>query len=577
MKFPQLYTQQAERQMIDLFKGYNHNLRINEGEFYDMENLSSDYYPVLSPRRPRGTYELDAGLTGLIAKDSLCYTAGQYFVMNEYRIDMGLSNEPKQLISMGAYVIIMPDKKYINTMDLTDYGDIEQSYTSSDTVSFELCALDGSAYSVTTISGDEPENPQNLEYWIDTSTTPHTLKQYSETNAVWVSIATTYVKISAKNIGKNFEQYDGVTISGVKDAALADLNNTMVIWEKADDYIVVVGLIDQVTTQTDTITVKRLMPNLDYITESGNRLWGCRYGVAVNGDVVNEIYACKLGDFRNWNCFMGLSTDSYVASCGTDGPFTGAATLTYPIFFKENCLHKVYGSQPSNFQIQATECRGVQKGCSASLAVVNETLFYKSRNDVMAYDGSLPLEASYALGGEAYSDAVAGACGNKYYISMKDSAGQWNLFVFDTARSLWHKEDHLHALALCACRGEMYAIDIDASRIATLNGSGTAYEDSVEWMAQTGEIGLESPDMKYISRLTIRMFLGVSATLKIYIQYDLESDWHFVCSLEHTNLRSFSIPIRPRRCDHLKLKFVGEGDAKIYSITKTIEQGSELS
>ena len=99
----------------------------------------------------------------------------------------------------------------------------------------------------------------------------------------------------------------------------------------------------------------------------------------------------------------------------------------------------------------------------------------------------------------------------------------------------------------------------------------------MEWMAQTGEIGLESPDMKYISRLTIRMFLGVSATLKIYIQYDLESDWHFVCSLEHTNLRSFSIPIRPRRCDHLKLKFVGEGDAKIYSITKTIEQGSELS
>ena len=44
-----------------------------------------------------------------------------------------------------------------------------------------------------------------------------------------------------------------------------------------------------------------------------------------------------------------------------------------------------------------------------------------------------------------------------------------------------------------------------------------------------------------------------------------------------TSLRSFSVPIRPKRCDHMKLKIVGKGDAKIYSITKTIEQGSENS
>ena len=57
--------------------------------------------------------------------------------------------------------------------------------------------------------------------------------------------------------------------------------------------------------------------------------------------MVNELYACKLGDFKNWNCFLGISTDSYVASVGTDGPWTGAVTyLGNPIFFKETCLHK---------------------------------------------------------------------------------------------------------------------------------------------------------------------------------------------------------------------------------------------
>ena len=43
-----------------------------------------------------------------------------------------------------------------------------------------------------------------------------------------------------------------------------------------------------------------------------------------------------------------------------------------------------------------------------------------------------------------------------------------------------------------------------------------------------------------------------------------------------SSLRSFSMPIRPKRCDHLRLRIVGEGDAKIYSITKTVEKGSDV-
>ena len=42
-----------------------------------------------------------------------------------------------------------------------------------------------------------------------------------------------------------------------------------------------------------------------------------------------------------------------------------------------------------------------------------------------------------------------------------------------------------------------------------------------------------------------------------------------------SSLRSFSVPIRPRRCDHLRLRVVGEGEAKIYSIAKVIEEGSD--
>ena len=578
MKYPTLYTKESSRKMVDVFKGYNHNLRIGDGEFFDMKNMTSDYYPVLSPRKKRGLYASPNSPRGMIAKDALCYVDGANFVINEYPVDMGLNDEPKQLISMGAYVIIMPDKKWINTLDVTEFGDIEASFTSENDVTFSLCTVDGADYENMTVSAEEPEEPENMELWIDTSSKPHSLKQYSATSAMWVQIATTYIKISCPNIGSAFERYDGVTISGIKDENLQDLNASMVIWAKDDDYIVVVGLLDVVTAQTveeGSIKVERKMPELDFITESENRLWGCRYGVAANGEVVNEIYASKLGDFKNWSCFMGLATDSYTASCGTDGQFTGAIThMGYPLFFKENCVHKVYGNYPANYQIQTTACRGVQKGCHKSLAIVNEVLFYKARSGICAYDGSLPTEASYALGNEAYSDAVGGAHGNKYYVSMKDLAGEWNLFVYDTAKSMWHKEDDFQAEAFCSCRNDLYAIY--CGDIICMLGSGEDYEDKLDWMVQTGEIGISSPDMKYISRLTVRMAMDIGAEVRFFAQYDFCDEWELLFSLRSDNLRSFSLPIRPKRCDHMKLRIEGEGMAKIYSITKTIEQGSEL-
>lgn len=592
MKLPYLNELETTRDMIDVFKGYNHNLRIGDGEFYDMKNLTSSSYPVLSPRGRRGVYATPSNPQGLIQKDSLCYVDGQDFVINENRVEMGLSTEaddcPKTLVSMGAYVIIIPDKKYINTADLTDFGSIEATVTvgsEENPIRFEMCRVDGSAYDGASVSSEAPEEPSNLDYWIDTSSTPHTLKQWSESSGMWISIATTYVKISSVGIGKPFAVNDGVTISGIEKKQLSDLNNTMIIWDKGDDYIVVTGILDTITTQENPITVKRIMPNMDFIIESENRLWGCRYGVAANGEVVNEIYASKLGDFKNWNCFMGISTDSYAATVGTDGQFTGAiAHLGQPIFFKENCMHKIYGNYPANYQISTTTCRGVQKGSHKSLAIVNEVLYYKSRTSICAYDGSLPQEISYALGEVSYSNAVACHYGNKYYISMHDDsmgkddnkdATNWHLFVYDTAKRLWHREDNTRVEAFCSCRDELYFIDHFDRKIKTMFGSGEKDIHKVEWMAETGVIGTDDPNKKYISKLNIRMALDTGTRVFAYIQYDSLGQWEYLFTMDGTTLRSFTVPIRPKRSDHIKLRIEGYGDAKIYSIVKTIEQGSD--
>ena len=589
--FPTVQAQTAQRRVTDVFAGYNHNLRINEGEFYDEENLCSDDYPLLSTRRHRGVYAAPAAAQGLIAKDALCYVDGAEFVINEKRIEMGLSTEaemcPKSLISMGAYVIILPDRKYINTADLSDFGSIEASYTSVSDVSFNLCTVDGAGLDV--IAGAAaPENPKNGEYWLDTSATPHTLKVYSETSAMWMSVVTTYVKISATGIGAQFEQYDGVTISGIVKTGVKDLNGSAIIWAKDENYIVVVGILDTEINQTaeeGAVTIARKMPEMDFVIESGNRLWGCKYGM-VDGKTVNEIYASKLGDFRNWNCFMGISTDSYAASCGTDGQWTGAIThLGYPLFFKENCLHKVYGTAPSSYQIQTTACRGVQKGSSKSLAIVNEVLYYKSRGGVCAYDGSLPTEISDAFGGVLYSDAVGGGHRNKYYLSMKDSGGIWHLFVYDARLGVWHREDNTHANAWCSCRDEMYYIDAADGKIRTVLGSGQTETEKIQWRAETGTFvsvlsGARYPasaaDKKYVGRLMLRMALDPGATMQAYVEYDSSGVWEQLWSMTGKTLQTFTFPVRPRRCDHFRLRLVGQGGAKLYSLTKTLEKGSDL-
>ena len=585
MEYPTLYVKQKSRQMADAFYGYNHNLRISDSEFYDMKNMTSDYYPVLAPRNNRGVYKDGIRANGIIAKDKLCYVDGSAFVIGDERIEMGLSDSPKELISMGAYVIIMPDRKYINTIPKNgneyETGDIDEVHSTTEDVSFTLCTITGDSYEGATVADKAPDPPTDGKLWIDTSSTPHTLKKYSTANAMWVSIATTYIKVSSKGIGKNLKQYDGVKLSGITIEALSGLNSAHALWGCADDYIIITGILDTVTTQTvaqGVITISRKMPTMDFIVESNNRLWGCRYGANEDGDTVNEIYACKQGDFKNWNCFMNLSTDSYRVSCGTDGPFTGAIThLGFPLFFKENCVHKVYGDFPANFRVQDTACRGVQKGSNRSLAIVNETLFYKAGNAVCAYDGSLPVEMSTALGEVRYSDAVAGAHGNKYYISMKDVSGFYHLFVYDTAKGMWHKEDNLQVDSFCSFLNEMYGIDHDTKHIITMLGSGTKDGNKVPWMVETGLMGMSMPDMKYISRLLVRMSLEVGANVEISIQYDSMGDWEQVCQMTVTSLRSFSVPVRPRRCDHFRIRIDGEGVGRIYSITKTIEQGSDIS
>lgn len=584
MYLPTLNEIAQSRINTEVFRGRNHNMRIIHGEWYDEQNLCASYYPLFSQRNKRGIINQLTAPQGMLAKDALMYIDGSSVIYNGYPVNgITLSTDadmlPKQMVSMGAYAVIFPDKVYINTADLSDCGSLDAKFTAGSTidVTAQMCRVDGSEFAVQDVGDTAPEDPENGQYWIDTSADVHVLKQYSEAQGMWIENISTYVRIGCTGVGVNFSVDDGVRISGLTgNEQLTALNNDNVIMTKGDDYIVITGILDNIHTQKGGLKVTRECPDMDFVTESNNRIWGCKYGL-VNGQTVNEIYACKLGDFKNWRCYAGISTDSYAVSVGTDGVFTGAIThLGYPLFFKEDCIHKIYGTMPSEYAMNTTACRGVQKGSWRSLSIVNEVLYYHSRGGVVAYDGSLPVSISDAFGTVKYDNASAGSIAGLYYISMQDAQKDWHMFTYDTEKRIWHREDSTHALCFANVRGDLMYINADTKQLISATGMSGEPESDIEWYAESGIMGYEYPDSKYLSRYNIRVKLGAGAKLTMYLEYDSDGEWREQGTYEGSAmLRTFTIPVIPRRCDHLRMKLAGRGDVKIYSIARYLEGGSD--
>ena len=149
--------------------------------------------------------------------------------------------------------------------------------------------------------------------------------------------------------------------------------------------------------------------------------------------------------------------------------------------------------------------------------------------------------------------------------------GAWHLFVYDTALGVWHREDNLRCDAFCFSGGVLYYIDHGNHKLWSVGGE----DNSVDWYAVTGDLGLSSPDKKYVSRVTLRMSLEIGANVSISIQHNNKGEYQHITTVYGSDLDSISVPIHPRRCDHFRLKLEGHGVCRLYSISKVIEEGSD--
>ena len=619
MALPKLISKKDQLQVVQQFQGINKGLHIADNEFEDMQNMTNDYYPVLSTRKKRGIITELTKPMGICGGDRLAYVDNNNLYYDRTLVaQLNNTNKERQLLMMGAFLCVFPDGVIYNTIT-NESKTIENTTQSSGTVTMRMCKLDGTEFTNqnTHVGPTEPQDKTIQPYWLDTSSDPVILKMWSDSYSMWTSVTTSYVKIESTGIGVGFKEYDSVKVSGitVKGYNDYDFNDTLIIYAADDNYIIVAGLIDIYHTQTQTVTLKRELPVMDYVCELDNRIWGCRYGENNEGEFVNEVYGCKLGDPTNWYSFAGLTSDSYIASCGSQGEFTGVASYQgYVFFFKEDGFHKLYGNKPSNFQMIYRPCRGVAKGASKSIAVVDEVLIFKSRDAIVAYDGSENTISS-KLGVEPYYEGVGVGYRNKYYISMRDSEYNYKLYVYDITKGTWCVEDDLRVKYAVYADNATYIIDndnrlicinneaiytvlfphriVDRKNIIVVDGveydsiynfpSENVYpgpvvagdlEETLKWSVTTGDLGFDNPYNKYLKRINLRMQQDVNSKVKIEVEYDSSGEWDYVTEHYTSKKKSYEIPIAVKRADHVRLRISGWGEFKLYSLTKAVEGGS---
>ena len=609
----------GSRQLLRAFGGINETYSCSEAELSAALNFSGRGFPALQTRALRkkvrdvekvsGMYHLNGLLicrgTGLeYAPD------GQTGRTAAVTLENVLTDDRKELAGMGSKVLIWPDKLAFDT----ETGQLEPLGAKWELGDRKMtvcpCDTEGKMYEVTGAGDTEPEEPEDGQLFLKGDPKnlydyESVLEKWSAKSGKWVQVLVNTVRMTCPGIGSLLKEGDTVTLTGmpqaVCDALAADLNGEIVVQALEGDDLVAsltpaqdssryygswtvtaTGTswrsLDGARTENEglavSITLERRVPDLDFVTEQGNRVWGC-------SSRENVIYACKLGDPTNWFSYRGIAADSYAVTVGSDGAFTGAATcMGYALFFKENTLHKLCGTKPSDFQLTSLRCRGVAKNAARSLCVLNETLYYLSPDGVMAWDGSIPTKVSAVLDASRLANvqsAVGGALDGRYYLHISRTAGtqgQTRLLVYDTERGLWHEED------VCSCDmastgGQLYLWDgqalwaADPSRESDWQ-STEGVEQQVSFELVTGDIGQDGAEQRYLSRLTLRLDAACASTVEVALSYD-GGPWETVASLTAREARrSYDLPLVPRRHSTLRLRLRGKGQITLRSLAKNL-------
>lgn len=505
------------KEMVSV-RGINYSDNVMDGDLAACENLSDRRWPYLASRNGRTRQEDYQGITalthfnGIVAvrpgyhgeawEDELLYNGESVGWLDH-------TDKPRQFAAVNTKLVIWPDQKYLDLNDLT-------------------------------------VKPMGAE----TSASRATFRE----DGKGVSFA------GVPDLQALFRPGDGVEISGLTE--LEDNNITVTVQKVAAASFTVDGAVFTPGTETAAITLRRNIPDMDYICESGNRLWGCE-------NATKTIYASSLGDPTNFFVSGTGAAGSYSFAVATPGDFTGACRLgSSVLFWKEQVLHKVLGSYPAEYYAYTYEIEGVRAGCAKSMTVINDVLYYVGLHGVFAYAGGTPGDISTVFGTHLLTDAAGGTDGEKYWLSCLDD-GKEALYVYSPAQRVWLREDGFRFTDIAREGEDVYLLRRDGS--VWLADSREA-DPEIDWSLEYTPFTETLEGRKRVSRLLIRLEMPEGA----WFQADTSTDgepWKEAGLIKGPKADTVPVMVQPKRGDQYRIRLRGHGPCVIKGVLREYLQG----
>ncbi len=462
---------------------------------------------------------------------------GRFYYDNEY---IGkLTPGKKEFAETGAFLFILPDKAYFNTKAKTLTEFAERSIT-------QRKLTDG--------------------WLIDNITSDSIVFGRSNLEIL------TYFK-TGETVNMEFSYNDGKvqkatgTIKEIKTNSIVFTTN---VFSSIDVYV----------QYLIKLTIYNSIPDLSHICAASNRVWGCDK---------KTIYCSAFGAPGDWNYFetgaAGVADNSWaIEPFDSAGDFTACVSLgDRPIFFKENKVYSVYGSNPSDFTVQTYDVPGVSSGSEKSVVVIKDEAFYLSPDGVIRFSGGMSDNISGDFF-EQLENGVAGTDGTRYYLSAQTASG-YKIFVFNTQNGKWCIEDEKEVSNYTMYKRRLFMLS--GNEISCVNPGELPYpviysgaEEEKESFIEFGDYYCDSPDKKAISKLYLRFTVEQGGKVEISVNYDSEKNedgriWKTVKEIAPQGKKTYVLPVIPRRADHFRFRISGRGFV-LYSLSHEYYDGSAL-
>lgn len=533
-KLPKMkYSDAIARQTQVRFGGYNHTKYARDGEIYDMKNITTEHYPLITPRGKRDICDtIHSGTIDTIGVSDKFYLVsdGKLYYDGVEKISVG---EIKQVADTGNYMYFLPQTEtdtpvcYNKKLDETITPEFYESlvlddYNGERGISFR-------------------SNGQENYVWENEKRSGAFIYNYYNCKIVFfITLSTGEIKTFVKTVNRQsidrigyFREY-------------YTYFNEYEPWGFTDDEVVSVSIAS--------------VPKLNYVCGTDNRIWGC--------DEKN-IYCSAFGKPMEWYYYEASSSGNVsdnswsIEPFDNGGEFTGCTVYRgTPIFFKENMVYEVYGDNPSNYRLQTYKVPGVAKGSHKSLQVIKDVLYYLSPEGVMRYSGGIVDNLTTQFN-QRLEEGVGGNDGLRYYLSAK-ADGVYKLFVYDLNNRIWSIEDKTKALDFALYNRKMYMLDSEKKILCVNSGehiepiTKIGEEDLPDAVIEFADCYMDTIDKKAISKIFARFGIEDGGELEILIDYDSNGNWNSIKKLSATNKKTYTLPIIPKRCDHFRIKLKGK-------------------